>query len=167
MLRLLRAGLAIVVGVLQKQTALVARGNYGDAAVSLAAMVPVLGAAATAGKLGTKAAKMAGKVAGKVDEAAAGIKQGISKMQDACKGSNCFIAGTQVLVAVDGQSVPKVALADPEDALAIDQLFAAPDVALDFDRYAAAGAFLLAAGLTVRRPARLSRRRRKSAAEAN
>ena len=145
----------------------VARGNYGDAAVSLAAMVPVLGAAATAGKLGTKAAKMAGKVAGKVDEAAAGIKQGISKMQDACKGSNCFIAGTQVLVAVDGQSVPKVALADPEDALAIDQLFAAPDVALDFDRYAAAGAFLLAAGLTVRRPARLSRRRRKSAAEAN
>ena len=90
MLRLLRAGLAIVVGVLQKQTALVARGNYGDAAVSLAAMVPVLGAAATAGKLGTKAAKMAGKVAGKVDEAAAGIKQGISKMQDACKGSRTW-----------------------------------------------------------------------------
>ena len=38
-------------------------------------MVPVLGAAATAGKLGPKAAKLAGKVTSKMDEAAAGAKQ--------------------------------------------------------------------------------------------
>ncbi len=93
-----------------------ARGNYGEAALSLAAMVPFAGAAATAGKFAKKAGKFIAKNMDKADEVATGVtklgdemaavtKQG-DNATDAGKGlqkadskSPCFPAGTPVLTS--------------------------------------------------------------------
>ena len=136
----------------------VARGNYGEAALSIAAMVPVLGAAATAGKLGTKAAKMATKVADKVDDASAILKGDVSTMLAKCdSGPNCFIAGTQVVVAVPAGTAHQLAGVVPE--LPAEQM--APNAVLDIDRYFAAGGFMMAAALAARRKGNSVDRRRR------
>ncbi len=135
----------------------VARGNYGEAALSIAAMVPVLGAAATAGKLGTKAAKVATKVAGKVDEVSGVAKNAIGTIAKKCDGPNCFIAGTQVVVAVPAGTGHQLAGVVPE----LPAEHTAPDAVLDIDRYFAAGGFMMAAALAARRNGKTVERRRR------
>ena len=135
----------------------VARGNYGEAALSIAAMVPVLGAAATAGKLGTKAAKVATKVAGKVDEVSGVTRNAIETIAKKCDGPNCFIAGTQVVVAVPVGTGHQLAGVVPE----LPAEHTAPDAVLDIDRYFAAGGFMMAAALAARRKVKTVDRRRR------
>lgn len=135
----------------------VARGNYGEAALSIAAMVPVLGNAATVGKLGTKATKVATKVASKVDDASALRKADVSTMLTTCSkgGPNCFIAGTQVVVAVPGTTGHQLAGVVPE----LPTEHTAPAAVLDIDRYFAAAGFMMAAALAVRRKGKAIDRR--------
>lgn len=133
-----------------------ARGNKADAAISLAAMVPVLGAAATAGKLGSKAAGAAAKVGTKMDEGVAGVKAAInkisSKVDDAA--GNCFIAGTQVVVAVANSDLSLAQTPQLLNASAsMNVAESLPPIAdnRDLDAYYAAGALAMAAALSHKR----------------
>lgn len=133
-----------------------ARGNKADAAISLAAMVPVLGAAATAGKLGSKAAGAAAKVGTKMDEGVAGVKAAINKISskvDDAAGS-CFIAGTQVVVAVANSDSSLAQTPQLLNASAsVNVAESLPPIAdnRDLDAYYAAGALAMAAALSHKR----------------
>jgi RHS repeat-associated protein len=94
-----------------------ARGDYGNAALSLAAMVPVGGQAATALKLGMKAGNALAPALGKAAAKIGGVGQAAAT---ACR-KNSFLPGTKVLMA-DGTAKPiedvllgeLVAATDPE-----------------------------------------------------
>ena len=136
-----------------------ARGNRAEALLSFAAMMPFVGAGATVAKLAGRGGKVVVKQLDKVDEVLDGASTAFKKCTDAV---NCFVVGTQVLVAVEEPAAaPRLATVDTEDAALIDQLFESPDATLDLDRYAAAGAFLLAAGLSLRRHRQSQPDRRK------
>ncbi|MCX7419869.1 MAG: hypothetical protein NT013_10070 [Planctomycetia bacterium] len=75
------------------------RGNTGDAILSLAATFPFGGQAATAGKLGNKAAKALAKNADKFDEVADGIAAVQRRVCDT--PGSCFVAGTQVVIEIE------------------------------------------------------------------
>lgn len=89
----------------------VGRGNWTEAAVSGAAAIPFMGMIATGGKFLKKAA-------GKVDDVGEAL---ISKSDDLARrcddfSSNCFIAGTQVVVALTPDDV-SVDVTIPQDPL--------------------------------------------------
>lgn len=89
----------------------VGRGNWTEAAVSGAAAIPFMGMIATGGKFLKKAA-------GKVDDVGEAL---ISKSDDLARrcddfSSNCFIAGTQVVVALIPDDV-SVDVTIPQDPL--------------------------------------------------
>ena len=134
-----------------------ARGNMGDAALGLAAAVPLLGNAVTAGKMASRGGKVIGRNVGKFENAADGIK---TTWKNCTDGVNCFIAGTQVVVAraddheqlaevASGQAVPGALEVVDEKSL---------------DAYYAAGALALGVGLSFKprgkSPSKTNRRRR-------
>ena len=86
------------------------RGNYGEAALSLAAMIPLAGAGVTAGKFAHRAEKAIAHNIDKLDEVAAGAKKGFESV---CNGPTCFVAGTQVVVAIMQDATRKTADEDP------------------------------------------------------
>ena len=85
------------------------RGNWADVAISGAAAVPFLGWFATGGKFLKKAA-------GKVDDVGGLVASKSDDLARRCDefSSNCFIAGTQVVVARIPQSV-SANVATPEN----------------------------------------------------
>ena len=91
------------------------RGNTGDAMLSLAATFPFGGQAATAGKLGNKAAKALAKNADKLDEVMDGGKAIVKKLEDAkppCSNGLCFAPGTLVLTEQGERPIETVAKFD-------------------------------------------------------
>lgn len=97
------------------------RGNYGEAAMSIAAMLPIGGQAATGAKLANKAGAAIAKNLDKADEAVAGLAHlgdefkeaveqynrqapDVPKIEPPCPGGgpNCFTAGHQIVVQRDG-----------------------------------------------------------------
>ena len=72
-----------------------------------------------------------------------------------CDGPNCFIAGTQVVVAVPAGTGHQLAGVMPD--LPIEHQ--APDAVLDIDRYFAAGGFMMTAALATRRRVKTVERR--------
>ncbi len=68
------------------------RGNFAEAGMSVAGMIPFAGIAATLGKFGKKAVGAVAHNAGNIEKVADGLG-------DICKKSNCFVAGTPVVVA--------------------------------------------------------------------
>lgn len=82
------------------------RGKWADAALSGAAMIPFAGMFATGGK-------MLKKAAGKADDLGEALAKNAGELK---KASNCFIAGTQVVVAKLNDVAP-VEFALPADAL--------------------------------------------------
>ncbi len=73
-----------------------ARGNYGDAALSLAAMYPFGGQAATATKLGRKAGAAVLRNLDKADEGVGAVHHVVKRAQEAAENLSCFPAGTPV-----------------------------------------------------------------------
>ena len=82
------------------------RGKWADAALSGAAMIPFAGAFATGGKFLKKAA-------GKVDDVGEVLAKNAGDLK---KASNCFIAGTQVVVATADDVTP-IDITLPEEAV--------------------------------------------------
>ncbi|MGB4708271.1 MAG: hypothetical protein WBH50_16390 [Fuerstiella sp.] len=149
------AGMAPGVGIVPDLLAVglaVGRGKWGAAGMSLAAAVPGMGLLAGAGKLANKGGKVIAKSA---DEVVDGL-QAVSKKADdlaekvaeACgkNSPNCFIAGTQVVVArpfTTGQLAEVVR----------QQTHSVPLEVLDeksLDSYYAAGALALGVGLSLK-----------------
>ncbi|MEZ6061074.1 MAG: hypothetical protein R3C19_11980 [Planctomycetaceae bacterium] len=134
-----------------------ARGNTGEAMISMAAMIPFIGGAATAGKLANKAGRAMGKHVDKVDDIGGAVSTVVKK----CDGANCFIAGTQVVVGITGTTSPTpiVDLARTEQGTLLPpQNLPAIVPTEDLDAYYAAGALAMAAALSYRRkPSRLRR----------
>lgn len=89
-----------------------ARGNPGEAMVSLAGAIPFGGTAVTAGKLSQKVIKALGKNADKLDEVAAGVKAIFKKADDVPQSSAtkfCFPAGTLVTTEFGKKPIEQVA----------------------------------------------------------
>lgn len=101
-----------------------ARGNYAEAAISLAAMAPFTGWGATAGKYVVKAGK---KVAQYADEGAA---VGMAIVKRCKNGPNCFVAGTQVVVAIHDQPVVLAEAVDDESSAGLAIAFVGTGLAL-------------------------------------
>ncbi len=86
------------------------RGNYGDAAMSLAAMIPIAGAGVTAGKFGKKIYKALAHNADKLDEVASVGKSMVHQVDDAAQQAlrNCFPAGTPVATEFGSKPIETV-----------------------------------------------------------
>ena len=161
------AGMTPGVGIIPDLLAVglaTARGKWGTAAISLAAALPGIGLAAGAGKLASKGGKQIAKAsdnlvdagqaaANKVDDLVDGIKKACDS-----KTGNCFIAGTQVVVArrtAEAVMAHATLLANPLTN-AQDSPLRHTTVALDvggeenLDAYYAAGALALGVGLSAK-----------------
>lgn len=109
----------------------VARGNYLDATISIGAMIPFLGWEATAGKYAAKAGK---EVLQHVDE---GAEAGLAIVRKCADGPNCFVAGTQVVVAVIDQPVVLAEAVDDESSAGLAVAFVGTGLALSAVRQVA------------------------------
>ena len=149
-----------------------ARGRMGASLMSLAAAAPGIGLFAGAGKLAAKSGSKVTSAMGKFDGAVSAAKTkfddvlGKFKTKTDCLpgSSNCFIAGTQVVVGI---ALPATATPVSLAALDITAAGSAPPQNLpaiapteDLDAYYAAGALAMAAALSYRRREETRRFRR-------
>lgn len=92
------------------------RGNKLDAAISFGSMIPG-GDALKLGKYGKKGASFLGGHANKVGDGIKAIQTKADSWQLPVVSSNCFVAGTQVVIATVDESAPVVVVPLPEERL--------------------------------------------------